>query len=72
MARVALIDNLGQFYEYSTISLSTIHAHSSCLLNEAKLRRQTNNRPDVLTMGRLFIGRQRIIVTCILVYKMLK
>ena len=30
------------------------------------------NRPDVLTTGRLCIGRQRIIVTCILAYKMIK
>ena len=30
------------------------------------------NRPDVLTTGWLCIGRQRIMVTCILEYKMLK
>lgn len=30
------------------------------------------NRPYVLTTGRLCIGRQRIMVTCILEYKMLK
>ena len=53
-------------------SMACNMVHSSRLLSKVNLRRPTHNCPDVLTTGRLCIGRQRIIVTCILAYKMLK